>query len=196
MRWRNRIGDLLARFRRQDEAVAAVEFALILPFLLALYLGSMEASALFTADRRINTISATMGDLVSQWDSDKSTDGKIPTTTMNDYFAAAQSLIYPMSTTGLKQVISGVQVNTDGTTKVLWSRAYNGGTARTVNSSYPLPSTKEMNKVTRETTAQFLVAAETYYSYKPLLGVVFTTALSLYRENLYLPRYEAKITLQ
>lgn len=189
----NRIYATLAHFASHERAVAAVEFALILPFLLALYLGSMEASALFSADRRVNTISATVGDLISQWDPG---EGSIPTATVNDYFAAAQALIYPMSTTGLKQVISGVEVKTDGTTKVLWSRAYNGGTARTVNSSYPLPSTKMMNQATRETTAQFLIAAETYYSYKPLLGVVFTTALSLYRENLYLPRYEAKITLQ
>ena len=59
---------------RREEGVAAVEFALIMPFLLLLYFGSMEASALFTADKRVNSISATVGDLDSQWNPK---DGKI-----------------------------------------------------------------------------------------------------------------------
>jgi Flp pilus assembly protein TadG len=172
------------RFGLNDQAVAAVEFALIAPFLISLYFGSMEASALFTADRRVNTISATIGDLVSQWDPD---DGTLSvSTTLADYFAASQALIFPMSTTGLKQVVTYVQVKSDGTTVIIWSKAYNGGTARTVGASYPLASTKMMNQVAR---SGYIIAAETYYSYKPLMGVVFPTSINLYHENIYLPRF-------
>lgn len=183
---------VLVRFRRHDGATAAVEFALIMPFLITLYFGSMEGSALFTADRRVNTISATIGDLVSQWDPD---DGALSVSTnLNDYFAAAQSLIYPMSTTGLKQVVTYVQVKSDGTTVIIWSKAYNGGTPRTAGQSYPLAATKMMNTVAR---GGYIIAAETYYSYKPLMGVVFPTAINLYHENIYLPRYgnSTQITL-
>jgi len=48
---------LLQRIRRlgaSESGAAAVEFALIMPFMLALYFGSMEASVLFTADKRVN----------------------------------------------------------------------------------------------------------------------------------------------
>ena len=55
---------LIRRFASDEQGVAAVEFALIMPFLLTLYLGSIEAAALFTADKRVNSISATVGDLV------------------------------------------------------------------------------------------------------------------------------------
>src|SRR6201999_1715686 len=110
----DRIRQLLARFRRDDKAVAAVEFALIMPFLIALYMGSIEASALFTADKRVNTISATLGDLVSQWDPQ---DGSIPATTLSGYFAAATGIITPYSSTGVKQVISLIYVSSTGTTK-------------------------------------------------------------------------------
>ena len=183
-----RLISLLRRFGSSERGVAAVEFALVMPFLITLYFGSMEAAALYTADRRVNTISATMGDLVSQWDPD---DGAIPTGTMTDYFKAANGLIYPMATTNLKQVVSFVQVNADGTTKVLWSKGYNGGTPRVVNSSYPLAAGKMMNQVAR---GSWVIASEVYYSYKPLLGVVFSTSLSLSHENLFLPRYQAAIT--
>ena len=61
---------VVRRFREEEKAVAAVEFALIVPFLITLYLGSLETAALFTVDKRINSISSTVGDLVAQWDPD------------------------------------------------------------------------------------------------------------------------------
>jgi Flp pilus assembly protein TadG len=185
---RSRIVETLSRFQRNDRAVAAVEFALIFPFLLTLYFGTMEASALFAADRRINTISATMGDLVAQWDDD---DGSIPVATMNDYFSAAQGLIYPMPSGTLKQVVTCVKVNTDGTTQVIWSRGYNGGTARTAGLPYPLPLNDRMNKVARGKT---VIASETSYSYTPLLSQVFQSPFPLFHENIYMPRFGAEIT--
>jgi len=181
------LSTLLARarsFGRREEGVAAVEFALILPFLLALYFGSMEASALFTADKRVNSISATVGDLISQWDPN---DGKLPTSTLNDYFGASTGLITPYSSVGVKIVVSLVEVKSDGTTKVLWSQGYGGGTARTVGTTYAsLASSSTMNQVAR---GGCVVASETSYSYKPVLGQVFTTALNLAHTNYFLPRY-------
>jgi Flp pilus assembly protein TadG len=170
----------------QQDGVAAVEFALIMPFMLLLYFGSMEGSSLFTADKRIDSISATVGDLISQWDPK---DGKIATSTLNDYFAASAGLINPYSSTGLKIVVSLVEVKSDGTTKVLWSQGYGGGTAWTVNNPYtPLTATSQMNQVAR---GGCIVASETSYSYKPLLGQVFTSALNLKHSNYFLPRYGA-----
>lgn len=187
-----RIAAIAGHFRRHEGATAAVEFALIVPFLMSLYFGSMEASALFTADRRVNTISATIGDLISQWDPD---DGALPqATTLTDYFAASQALIYPMPTTGLKQVVTYVQVKSDGTTVIIWSKGYNGGTPRVVGNAYPLTATKMMNQVAR---GGYIIAAEVYYPYKPLLAQVFKTTVNLYHENIYLPRFgnTSQITL-
>jgi Flp pilus assembly protein TadG len=173
-------------FARAEQGTAVVEFALIMPFLLLLYFGSMEASALFTADKRIDSISATVGDLVSQWDPK---DGKIATTTLDDYFAASAGLINPYSPTGVKIVITFVEVKSDGSTKVLWSQSYGGGTAWTVNAAYaPLTSTSQMNLMAR---GGCIVASETSYSYLPLLGQVFSTAFNLKHTNYFLPRYGA-----
>jgi Flp pilus assembly protein TadG len=177
---------LVGRFEREERGVAAVEFALIMPFLLALYFGSMEAAALFTADKRVNSISATIGDLVSQWDPD---DGNLPASTMTDYLSASTGIMTPYATTGLKIVVSLIEVKSDGTTKVLWSKANAAGTARTVNTAYtPLITTSQMNQVSR---GGCVVAAETTYSYKPLLGAVFTNALNLSHTNYFLPRFGA-----
>jgi Flp pilus assembly pilin Flp len=121
-----RIREIFRRFRREDEAVAAVEFALILPFLVTLYLGSIEAASLFTVDKRVNSLSATMGDLVAQWNAED--DGTLTTVELNKYMAAAQGILAPYSSTGVQIVVSFVEVSKaasegqGGTTKVLWSR--------------------------------------------------------------------------
>jgi hypothetical protein len=80
-------------------------------------------------------------------------------------------------------------VKNDGTTKVLWSKANAAGTAKTVGNAYgdtSLGSTKSMNIVSQ---GGCVIAAEVTYSYLPLLGQVFKTALGLKHTNYFLPRF-------
>jgi len=176
---------VLARFRRDERAVAAVEFALIVPFLITLYLGSIEAATLFTVDKRINSISATIGDLVGQWDPD---DGEIETADLDNYMDASTGILAPYSTEGIEMIVSLVKVDTDtGDTTVLWSRANSGTTPKTENDPYPdLAATSQMNILSR---GGCVIAAEVTYSYKPLLGVVFKTSITFKHTNYFLPRY-------
>jgi Flp pilus assembly protein TadG len=180
--------DTVKRLRRDDEAVAAVEFALIVPFLITLYFGSIEAAALYTVDKRIYSISSTIGDLVAQWDPD---DGDLTTGTggtLTDYMNASTGILSPYSTTGLKIVVTLVQVKNDGTTRIRWSKANPAGTAKT-GTSYPelaSSSNTQMNTVSR---GGCVIAAEVSYSYLPLLGQVFKVALNLKHTNYFLPRF-------
>lgn len=188
---------LLQRIRRlgaSESGAAAVEFALIMPFMLALYFGSMEASVLFTADKRVNTISATVGDLIAQWDPN-TVPAAIPQATLDSYFSASQGIMRPYPTIGIKQVVSLIWVASDGTTKVLWSLANGtGAVARTANVPFaPLSTTSTTDVVAR---GGCIIAAETTYSYKPLLGQVFTTAFNLYHINYFVPRYGATGVIQ
>ena len=171
---------LLVRFARAKDAVAAVEFALILPFMLALFAGSIELSDLISVDRRITVISSTVGDLVSRM------DGDIYETELNDYFNAAEEIINPYKTTGLKQLITCVKVDAAGSanTTVQWSKASGGATVKTVNSTLVLPTA-----ITLISKNKYVIVSETQYAYKPLMGIVFQNALTMYRQNFHLPRF-------
>jgi Flp pilus assembly protein TadG len=170
---------LARRFIRAQHAVAAVEFALVLPVMLTLYLGSIEGSSLYTVDRRITTISSTIGDLVAQ------ADGVISQDDIDDYFKAAEGILMPYSRDSLAQIVSVISVQNSGATEVVWSRA-SGGTARTAGASYPLPKTSQMNQIAR---GGYLVVAETSYAYTPVFGMVIEGPINLYRESFYLPRF-------
>ena len=192
---------LFDRFRRDERGNAAVEFALIVPFLITLYFGSLEAGAAYTADKRVNSISATVGDLIGQWD--PTNDGTLTTTTtgtLPGYFAAATGILPPYPTTDLKILVSLVWVKSDGTSKVIWSKSNDSVKypVRQQGASFgPLYKTgttpTEMN-----ITAQggCVIASEVSYLYKPLLGVVFNTTLTLSHTNYFIPRYGATNTIQ
>ncbi|MDB5474461.1 MAG: pilus assembly protein, partial [Devosia sp.] len=43
---------------------------------------------------------------------------------------------------------------------------------------------------------QHVIVAETKMAVQPLYGIVIATPITLYRENFYMPRFEAPITLK
>lgn len=181
---------LLTRFAHDERAVAVVEFALILPIMLLLYLGSIEASSLLTVDRRVEVIASTVADLVARWNPGDTAFSK---SDMQDYFTASQGILTPYPTGPLTQVVSFVHVTAAGVAKVVWSCGFNGGVARANNSTYNL-QTNMTNLVTNTgQSSGYLVAAEVRYPYKPVLGLVFTDAVNLNNEALFLPRFASSI---
>jgi len=176
----------LKRFARDSKAVAAVEFALILPLLVLLYFGTVEAAQLYTVDRRVATVASTMADLISR------EQKCITTAKLNSYFNAATGIMQPYPTTSLKQVVSFLSVAQNGTVKVEWSKAFGtGATARNTGVTTAIGTQTEINKLAR--TKGWLVAAEIQYPHKPLYGIVIGT-INLGHTEYFLPRYGELIT--
>lgn len=191
MRARGRPLALMQQFAHDTRAVAAVEFALILPLLLTLYLGAIEGSSLITVDRRVNIISSTIADLVSRWDPEA---GPIPLDELEDYFEASEELIYPYSAGGLRMIVSVVNVPTSGAPSVEWSCASGGATKHTADAEYELPDEiQELAASQTEESRRFVVAAEVVYPYKPLLGLVMSETYPLNSRTYYLPRFQEMI---
>lgn len=189
MRINRLIAALIGRLRRSEAGVAAVEFALILPVMLLVYIGTLEASTLITVDRKVQSVAGAIGDLSAR------VEDSLSASLLQDYFRAASGIMTPYSPEAVVQVVTGVRVLNDGTTVVAWTRKYENGTYSsttpyTVNDTYPLPI--EMVNVAR---GHMVIAAEASYTYTPLLGLVIDMPVNLYRSSFFMPRFGDDITL-
>ena len=72
-------------FRRDTRGVSAVEFALLAPFMIALYLGSVQLTLGLTADRKVSQVANSVADLVTQ-------DDFITDADLIDIYAAADAI--------------------------------------------------------------------------------------------------------
>ena len=131
---RRRPGRFLApaRFLRDRRAAAAVEFALLLPLMLTLFVGGNEVAQALSVFRKVGHTSSTLGDLVAQ-----SPTGTVSAAEMTDIIAAASSVMTPYAATGAKIVIAGVKYTTSNGYKVCWSAAQND-TTWTTNAAPPI----------------------------------------------------------
>lgn len=124
-----RRGAAVRRWLADRRGVSAIEFALIFPFMLLLYIGGFETGQVLSADRRVAHVGATVGDLVSQVSSVTASD-------IENVFDASTALMSPFSTSSLKMTVSAV-LYSGGKQTVTWSKTRNG-TAWTTKSAPPI----------------------------------------------------------
>ena len=171
----------LRRFGNDRRAVSAVEFALILPLMLTIYLGGNELGHGFTIARKVTHVTSSLGDLVAQckWISD---------TDMTNILSAAASVMAPYPTSLLKIKVSGITIDANTVAKVTWSDGYQD-TALTVNSivTTTLPTALQI-------ASSFLVLAEVHYAYTPYIGYTLTGTFDLHDKFYFAPRNSAAIT--
>ena len=122
----------LRKLRAAKGGMAAVEFALFVPALLALVFGAIEVTNVLIVKADTTNIASTAADLVAQESSVSNAD-------MTNVFNALTALIFPYSASGAKIVITSVVDDGHGGGKVAWSDAYNG-TPRSAGSAVSVPT--------------------------------------------------------
>lgn len=169
---------LLARFRRDRKGVAAVEFALILPLMLLLYLGSTQIVQALMSSRKLSIVARSLSDLVAQQPSGSDlTDAQL-----NDIFAAATSIMSPFSTTSLKMTVSSVEfapktllgIPIGGyDAKPRWTVTRNGSPARPCSTLTPVSDATGSSRTTMPTglyASGSIIVADVSYTYSPAFG--------------------------
>lgn len=169
----------LGRFIRDQRAVSIVEFALIFPIMLALYLGGNEVGDGLTVSREVSHVSSTIGDLVAQCSSISDSD-------MQNILAAAAYVIAPYATTNLTIRVSGITTDSNSSATVTWSDEFQT-TKLATGASYTLPTALR-------TASSFYVAAEVHYSYTPYIGYVITGTYDISHTLYFAPRDSTSIS--
>ncbi|HVY19643.1 MAG TPA: TadE/TadG family type IV pilus assembly protein [Bauldia sp.] len=169
------------RFIRDKRGVSAVEFALILPVMLTMYLGCNELGNGLTIARKVTHVTSTLSDLVTQ------SKNSISSTEMTNILNAAASIMTPYGTSLLKIKVSEYKIDANSKVTVEWSSAYND-TALTKNAVITnLPANVKQ-------ASTYLITAEVHYAYTPTIGYVMTGTFDLHDQFYLRPRLSDGIT--
>lgn len=109
---------------------AAVEFAMVVPVMVVMLLGSVELSDALTVDRRVTAIASSIADLVAQSASVSSADVK-------DIMRIGDSLLGKYSSSYMQLSVTSLTANAAGDATVLWSRDRRGGQPYAAGAPYP-----------------------------------------------------------
>ncbi len=110
----------LRRFLGNRNGMAASEFALLLPLMLLLLVGTVELGNALIADRKITAAVQTAADLVAQAE-------QVSTGDLNDIFKAVELILSPYAYTNAGISIYSVVSDTGGNLSVDWSESRGTG---------------------------------------------------------------------
>ncbi|MEM8988393.1 MAG: TadE/TadG family type IV pilus assembly protein [Pseudomonadota bacterium] len=172
----------LKRFKRSETAVAAVEFALIAPVLLSMFFGTIEASEIFTANRKVVNAVNAVSDLTAQ-------AKEVTPDDLDDIFRAAEEMLRPYDATGLKLVVTSVKSDiSDGSLTVHWSRANANASAHAQGSGFSLPNGVIMR-------GTWIIVSEVEYPYASPISQYMLGGVNIKKETFRSPRQESKVKL-
>jgi len=150
-------------------AVAAIEFAMIVPIMLLLFFGTVEFSSAVAVDRKVTLIARTLSDVTSQ-------SMSVATADLNNFFTAGCAIMYPYAgpppcTTAnnpMTAVISELYIDPKTlNAKVEWSVGYQGGVALTPGQ--PPPSTLVVPPLL-SVSGTYLIVSQVTYTYVPAVN--------------------------
>lgn len=168
------------RLRANTRGFAAVEFAMLVPVMVTMFLGSVEFSLGLSIDRRVTSIASATADLVAQSEQISSSD-------LADIMNIIDSLIKPHDAAKLSVNIVSVVADGSNNVTVDWSYNKTGG--------QPYPKGSPYNNMPAGLTEPFssVVVAEVSYDYDPPVGKFIAGTITL-SEKFYLrPRKSLKV---
>src|SRR5450755_1667993 len=169
-----RLVSRMSKIARDQRGVSAVEFALLAPVMIGLYLGCVEISQGVAADRKVSMTAAALANLTAQVTTISATD-------MTNILDASSAIIVPFSASLLKMTVTCLKIDANKNVTVKWSVTRNG----TADSgSMTIPSALAVAN-------SWLILAKTSYAYTPVVGYTITGTLTLSDQMYMSPRISA-----
>jgi Flp pilus assembly protein TadG len=146
-------------------AVAAIEFAMIVPIMLVMFFGTVEFSSAVAVDRKVTLIARTLSDLTSQSLSVADTD-------LTNFFTASNAIMTPYAAAPTQATLCELYINpTTLVVKVEWikSATFNSagvvvlGTGSATNCPLTIPSQLAVG-------GTYLIFSKVLYPYVPPVG--------------------------
>jgi Flp pilus assembly protein TadG len=172
---------LLRALAKDRRGASAVEFALMIPFLLIVYLGGVQTFQAVAAYRKLSDATVELANVTAQYQALSSTD-------LANIFSATSQIMTPYPTGNMTMVLSIIKTNASNSACVYSSTPYNGGTALRAGAAFTPPA----GLMTANST---YILVQTSYLFTPTLayGVIGNTTMT---DHMYMePRNSATITV-
>lgn len=150
-----KIRSLGLRFAGDRDGMGAIEFAILFPILVMLYVGAFEITVGLTISKRASRSASAVADIVTQQQT-------VTKSWLTDMPNIASAIFVPFGTTGLTMKITGITIDAAANPTVKWSWAQNNTRPYTVGSAVTVPT--DLKKA-----SSFLVRTELTVPYKLLL---------------------------
>lgn len=182
----------LRTLRRNKEGIAAVEFAMVVPIMFFMFVGSIEFSQAITVDRRVTQTASATADLISRAPSEGMSAAQV-----DRDLAIIGQLMAPYDATALiVNIISIKAVPVPGNPNAVnyvvdWSRDNRGGTpyARGAPAPFGMPAGLLV-------AGESVIVGHAIYNYTPLIFHYFIQSAFNLEEKFYLkPRNAACVHL-
>lgn len=181
-----RYPDILSDFRSDKRGLAAVEFAMVLPIMTVLFFGMLEASDLFTVNRRLASATNALVDIVAK-------EPSITEAELDDLIVGVTRILEPSNTSTVTMKVTAVTRGSSTSDPVLvhWSRDEDGAEPYLAGTVYDKLEDDESLKPN-----QSLLIAEIGYHYDSgFTGRVFQMPFDFTHQSARWPRKSSRVEL-
>lgn len=183
------------KFSTDADAVAAIEFAIVAPFMLLLYVGGIELANGMAINFKVSATAHAVADMVTQ-------NTSLSTAQMQNILTGATAIMAPYPVTGsgssslLSVTVSEISSDTSGNLTLRWSQSYNGttfGSGRTSLTGLTVPTSLNgtvgnANNPNNQNDQVSFILSEVSYAYTPNLGFAITGTVNLKDTDWLFPR--------
>ena len=183
------------KFSTDADAVAATEFAIVVPFMLLLYVGGVELANGMAINVKVSATAHAVTDMVTQ-------NTSLSTAQMQNILTGATAIIAPYPVTGgsgsslLSVTVSEISSDATGNLTLRWSQSYNGttfGPGRTNLTNLTVPTSLNgtvgnTNNPNNQNDQVSFIVGEVSYAYTPNLGYTIAGTVNLQDTNWLFPR--------
>jgi Flp pilus assembly protein TadG len=119
----SRLGRRVRAFRKGNSGVAAVEFALLVPAMMSVWVGMVVATDALNADKKVTLLTRTLADLTTQMQAISQADA-------DNVFQATESVLWPQPAEKLAMRLVSLTIDGAGKVFVDWSAVPTSSTLR------------------------------------------------------------------
>jgi Flp pilus assembly protein TadG len=187
------------KFSTDADAVAATEFAIVVPFMLVLLVGGVELGDGMAINVKVSATAHSVADMVTQ-------NTSLSTASMQNILTGATAIIapYPVNSSQLTVTVSEISSDANGNPTLQWSQSYNGtsfGPGRPSISSSTNPpygaltlptslngTVGNANNANNQNDQVSFIVSEVSYAYTPNLGYTISGTVNLADSYWLFPR--------